>query len=227
MIHLPEPYYISRITPASPVTHNFDAAAWASVPTGTLKYVVPRSSDHHPYVQFRLAYDADGLSVRFHVADRYVRSVITEVNEQVCTDSCVELFLQPTPAGYYNMEVNAGGTMLMYYVEDATVIPGKGFAKLTPLTRTEIAAIPIDSSLPSVIDPELTSPITWEVGWRVPFSLLEQYSGPLTTAPGTIWRGNLYKCGDHTSHPHWLCWAPITGTTFHDPASFGTLIFSK
>ena len=224
MMTLAKTYHIASMTTPSSVTHCFDDPAWVTLPTGSLDYVVPRSSDHHPHVQYRLAYDAGGLSVRFRVEDCFVRSVVTEVNEQVCTDSCVELFLQPTPAGYFNMEVNAGGTMLMYYIEDATSIPGKGLAKFTPVSPTDIATIPIVSSLPRVIDPEISSPVRWEVGWYVPFSLLARYAGPFATTPGTVWRGNLYKCGDRTSHPHWLCWAPITGTTFHDPASFGSLI---
>jgi hypothetical protein len=43
---------------------------------------------------------------------------------------------------------------------------------------------------------------------------------------GQAWRGNFYKCGDETSHPHWGMWAPIReGFTFHQPRFFGTLHF--
>ena len=39
------------------------------------------------------------------------------------------------------------------------------------------------------------------------------------------WRGNLYKCGDRTSHPHWAAWSPVDELNFHLPRCFGTLRF--
>ncbi|MDA0991466.1 MAG: carbohydrate-binding family 9-like protein, partial [Verrucomicrobia bacterium] len=47
-------------------------------------------------------------------------------------------------------------------------------------------------------------------------------------APGVSWRSNLYKCGDATSHPHWLTWSPIDRPKpdFHVPDQFGTLTFA-
>ncbi|MCH8859253.1 MAG: hypothetical protein IID54_06710 [Proteobacteria bacterium] len=43
----------------------------------------------------------------------------------------------------------------------------------------------------------------------------------------TNWRGNFYKCGDKTSHPHWGMWSPITNRlSFHQPALFGDLVFA-
>ena len=43
-------------------------------------------------------------------------------------------------------------------------------------------------------------------------------------ASGQVWRANLYKCGDQTSHPHWASWAPIgEALNFHQPGFFGGL----
>ena len=202
----------------------WEAAPWAGLPAGTLDFVVSRSSEHHPRVRFRLAADPGGLSVRFRVEDRYVRSVVTDCNGPVCTDSCVEFFWQPTPAGYFNMEVNAGGVALLSYIEDPTIVPGQGFAKWTSVAAEIVARVPVVTTLPRVIDPEMPDPVTWEAGWRLPFALLAPYAGPITATPGTAWRGNLYKCADHTSHPHWLCWAPIEGWSFHQPRFFGEMV---
>ncbi len=43
---------------------------------------------------------------------------------------------------------------------------------------------------------------------------------------GFTLHGNFYKCGDLTSEPHYLSWAPVTfeHPNFHLPAFFGNLI---
>jgi hypothetical protein len=51
-------------------------------------------------------------------------------------------------------------------------------------------------------------------------ALLERYTGPITEKS---WRGNFYKCGNATSRPHWLSWAPLTDRNFHLPVCFGSL----
>jgi hypothetical protein len=55
--------------------------------------------------------------------------------DEVWKDSCVEIFLQPKPdAGYFNLEMNAGGAHLCCYIEDPERVPG-GFKKFTPPAR--------------------------------------------------------------------------------------------
>ena len=60
-----------------------------------------------------------------------------------------------------------------------------------------------------------------------PFAALEPYAAVARPQRGDRWRGNLYKCADHTSHPHWLTWAPINRPRpdFHVPDQFGILTF--
>jgi hypothetical protein len=53
--------------------------------------------------------------------------------------------------------------------------------------------------------------------------VLEKYAGKLGKIAGQTWRGNFYKCGNETSHPHWGAWSPVTELNFHLPASFGTI----
>ncbi|MBO4512195.1 MAG: hypothetical protein J5746_05485, partial [Victivallales bacterium] len=38
------------------------------------------------------------------------------------------------------------------------------------------------------------------------------------------WTANFYKCADQTSHPHWITWAPLTVTNYHQPNQFQALI---
>ena len=46
--------------------------------------------------------------------------------------------------------------------------------------------------------------------------------------PGIHFRGNCYKCGDRTEHPHFLAWNPVHTPTpdFHRPEFLGEMILS-
>ncbi|MEW6750677.1 MAG: carbohydrate-binding family 9-like protein [Candidatus Latescibacterota bacterium] len=72
------------------------------------------------------------------------------------------------------------------------------------------------------VEPEIAEPTTWVVEYHVPFALLATYFGAAAPRAGTAWRANFYKCGDHTSHPHWGSWAPVATPrpNFHQPDSF-------
>ena len=78
------------------------------------------------------------------------------------------------------------------------------------------------------MEPEIAEPTTWCVEFRIPLSLLEGQTTVTKPGPGVSWRANFYKCGDKTSHPHWLTWAPVgfPKPHFHLPEFFGTLEFS-
>ena len=78
-------------------------------------------------------------------------------------------------------------------------------------------------SLPDRIPVEITEPVRYRVGFFLPFELFHTVMGTETPAPGVVWRGNVYKCADETSHPHWGCWQPVPELNFHNPAAFGEL----
>lgn len=187
----------------------------------------PRSSTHRPRVRAQLRYDADrNLLLRFEVEDQYVRSVCRAYQDPVCTDSCVEFFVQPKPdRGYLNFEMNAGGTLLLHYVTDPTPGPN-GFRGCEHVPWELGQKVQIVSSLPAVVDPEITEPLCWSLEAVIPVEVLEAFVGPLGPLLGQIWRANFYKCGDRTSHPHWAMWSPIGEVlSFHQPAFFGRLEF--
>jgi hypothetical protein len=114
--------YVVKRTPVAPgPTDAWDAPAWAPARTLAVEHFHPKSSAHRPVTRARLLYDADHLYVLFHVRDRYVRCVHTTYQSMVSRDSCVEFFLQPPgQPGYFNFEINCGGTLLLYFIEDVT-----------------------------------------------------------------------------------------------------------
>jgi hypothetical protein len=199
--------------------------AWATAGVGEIKHFRSESSSHRPRTLFRLLHGPDGIAGIFQVDDRYVRSIRTKYLDPVWKDSCVEFFMQPRPdRGYFNLEMNAGGAHLCYYVEDPTRTP-EGLKKFTPLPAELGQAIQIRSSLPKTIEPEMTAAVKWELNFFIPFAILDKQAGPLGKIGGQSWRGNFFKCAEEISHPHWASWSPVDELNFHLPRCFGTIHF--
>jgi hypothetical protein len=218
-------YPVRRASPGLPLSVDWDGPGWAPAQTLELACFRPEGSPHRPRTRARLLYDDERLFGIFRVEDRYVRSRHTRYGDPVYRDSCVEIFLEPRPGqGYLNFECNAGGTLLASHVRDPERTAA-GFRDFAPLSAAEARRVAVASSLPPVVDPEVAAPLTWTLAFALPLGLLEARVGPLGPLAGQVWRANLYKCGDDTSHPHWASWSPLTERNFHLPACFGTLRF--
>lgn len=212
---------------------NLDALAgegiWAESEVFAIDQYHPDGSDHHPRATARALYDDEALYLQFSVEDRYVRAVQTEYQASVCTDSCVEFFFWASPAaGYFNVEMNCGAAMLwQYYPDVAPPPPGEWRKKVQP-SAEEAGALERWAQLSLPIEPEVSGPLDWRLAMRLPFAALKPYvgAGVAHPKPGTVWRANFYKCGDHTSHPHWGAWSSIgPELSFHQPTRFGQLVF--
>ncbi len=218
-------YTVQWADPLPHLSADWDDPAWKAAETAELQSFRPESSAHHPRTRLRLLHGAGGLRGLFQVRDQFVRSIRTRYMDEVWKDSCVEIFLQPRPdAGYFNLEMNAGGAHLCSYIQDPERVPG-GFKRFTRLPAEMGERIEVRSSLPRVVDPEIAEPVTWQLNFYAPWEVLGHYSGSLGQVRGQRWRGNFYKCADESSHPHWVSWAPIDLLNFHIPRCFGTLCF--
>lgn len=185
----------------------------------------PEGSGYEPETKYKLAHCPDGLFGIFQVKDKYIHCVHTEFQSHVYKDSCVEIFLQPKPdKGYFNFEFNCGGSLLTYYISDHTPV-GDRFKEYLPLSPEADQLIKRFHSLPKMMQEEERDPMTWYLEFFIPFSIMEKHIGSLDFSEN--WRGNLFKCGDETSHPHWGSWAPVDEFNFHTPHNFGSLQFAK
>jgi hypothetical protein len=205
----------------------WDAGQWSHAETLEIRSFHPASSEHRPHSQARLLHDERTLFVFFRVEDRFVRCVYTSYQDPVWRDSCVEFFVQPANQdGYFNFEINCGGTLLLGYLGGAA--PCSGTTKKSgPIDRKTAATIKINHSLPRTIEAEIQGPVTWFVQCAIPFSVFEKSTGNIHRITGTTWKANFYKCGDDTSHPHWASWAPIgEKLNFHQPALFAPIHFA-
>lgn len=195
---------------------------WQDVATLAIDQILGDPPVHRPQTQTKLQYDDEAIYAIFQVHDRYVRAVAENIQDSVCCDSCVEFFFTPgedIAAGYFNLEVNAGGVPLFHF----QTIPRQGQL----FTPEQVDQIEIKSSEPKIIEPEMTEPHTWTLEYRLPLAILETYAPVARPAPGVCWRANFYKCADQSSHPHWLTWSPlvVAKPDFHVPEFFGTLLF--
>jgi len=214
-------YKIKRINGL--ITTNWDGEIWQKVEILELKnYMGPRPS-HFPKVTAKLLYDSNNLYVFFKVEDKYVKAVAQKLNDPICRDSCVEFFFTPSENlldGYFNIEINCGGTMLICHQKARNKDKKKIFEQ-------DCSKIKIFASMPKIVETEIDAPTVWTLQYHLPFEILEKYAKIDKPRGGAKWRANFYKCADNTSHPHWLTWNFVNGLKpdFHQPKYFGTLIF--
>lgn len=176
----------------------------------------PGAFPYAPFCFGRLARTEDALVADFRVSGLDMRVQNTEDRGSVWEDSCCELFLQvPGDENYYNFEVNAAGKLVASY--------GPGRASRKSLDDEAFADIVRIAEIHGAQD--FAGGIwSWRIILMIPFRLMGLDSDKL---PASL-RGNIYKCGDKTAHPHYLSWAPV-GTPspdFHRPEYFGEFLLT-
>ncbi len=216
-------YRAKRLSAPLTIDANWDKPQWNAVQPATLTLFMGDKPAHFPKTQFKVAYDANNVYVIFRVEDNYVRAVQQGYHAPVCSDSCVEFFFTPgtdIAKGYFNLETNCGGTILFNH----QIARGVNVKKLAP---ADLDTIEIAHSQPTIVDPEIQTPTTWTLEYRLPIAILKKYTPIVKPAPGVTWKANFYKCADKTSHPHWLTWSlvDLPKPNFHRPDFFGDLIF--
>jgi hypothetical protein len=219
-------YHVARLTGSAPSSPDATHEAWRATEVAQVATFRPEGSHHRPHTSVRLLHDDHAIHGLFTVEDRFVRSVHEGFQAPVWKDSCVEFFVRPRGhGGYFNFEMNAGGSLLSTYIVNWERVPG-GFKEFTQLPDSDLAQVTVCSTLPRRVEPELPGPLAWSLYVRIPVSMLERHTGPLGPLAGQTWTGNFFKCGDETSHPHWASWSPVRALNFHDPHCFGRLVFA-
>jgi hypothetical protein len=219
-------YIVRRVKEVPALEGDWDDPVWDHADILAIDNFHAEGSEHQPEAHARMLYDDEGLHLIFHVRDRYVVWRHSNFQDPVCRDSCAEFFVQPAQSkGYFNFEMNCGGTLLTSFIEDHRRTPD-GFEKYEMLPADCDALVERCSECIVPLGVEHTDPVDWVVQYRVPFRVFEGYLGPLGPISGQTWRGNFYKCADDSSHPHWGAWSPIGDElNFHQPDKFALLRF--
>ena len=220
-------YRIERARTTPELKGLWEGPAWGRAPALAVSNFHPRSLSRHPKTEAKAVYTADAVYVHFQVNDAHVYCVHQNPQDSVCRDSCVEFFVKPrADKGYFNFEINCGGTMLLYYIWDQSIQPGGGgFNGRESVAPEWFDQVTIYHSMPRRVDPPVAEPTTWRIEFRIPRAVLEHYVGPLGDFAGQTWRANFYKCGGDTAFDHWVAWSPVEILNFHQPDKFAPIAF--
>lgn len=175
----------------------------------------PEVAPYIPDCNGSVARSATHLCVMFHVRGLDLRATAMEDNGNSWEDSCCEFFVaDPFDGTYYNFELTCVGSLL-----SAKGAGRQDRVKLDPAVLSNVIRYSSLEKRPTVISGRI---LGWTVVMLIPFKLIGVDPDNL---PVSL-RGNFYKCGDLTAHPHFLSWNPV-GTPkpdFHRPEFFGELL---
>lgn len=210
--------YIIRRLPAGETLPDLTSPfseAWKNCPAAPIANYIWDVNGYKPACEAKVMYDESGLYVYMCACEDKVRAVMP-MRGMVCTDSCLEFFLQADIARdmYVNIETNPLGNQLIGLGKDRWY-------------RFECVQLPLkDMEVKhSVTDPDAPTGGKWEIAYRITAEWLEMWFG-VKPESGLIMRGNFYKCGDKSEFAHYGSWNPVSSARpdFHRPESFGKLI---
>lgn len=207
---------ISKKTSIEKINEMIDTNAFDYVSIEKLNW--PDEYADKPEVGFKLFQAEDGIILKFNVTEKFTRAIYTKDNDKVYTDSCVELFIDPSGDGsYYNFEFNAIGTLLLGFGKDRH---GRQQApeEISGLVKrlSSLGRLPLETTALQK---------SWQLTVFIPFTAFWYHS--ISSLAGKTIKGNLQKCGDDLPTPHYTTWNPIKTPhpDYHQPLYFGTLQF--
>jgi len=216
-------YTVSKLIQSMKIDGDWNKPQWLNAKGINIKNRMGDKPFFEPSVQAKMLYDNENVYVIFRVKDRYVRCLVTDYNGPVYEEPAVEFFFSPDPElpdRYFNLEINCGGTPLMHYND---------FAAKThnPIELEDIKKVEIAHSLPQVVDPEITKPVTWTIEYKIPLAMLEKYSKIIYPKPGIEWRANFYNIAEKGTNIHFYTWSVVDNPVpnFHLPRFFGIIKF--
>lgn len=216
-------YHVGKLKKPMKIDADWQKPQWKKAKAAMISNYMGEIPGFRPEATVKMLYDDNNIYVIFYVRDRYVRCITDKINGPVWLDSAVEFFFSPDPElplQYFNLETNCGGTPLLHY----NTVPRKESKRLQ---EDDIKQIEIASTLPKIIDPEISNPVEWTLEYRIPLTLLEKYAKITRPSKGIEWKANFYKIAENNSNPHYITWSKIENEKpdFHKPQFFGRLVF--
>ncbi|MBR2934249.1 MAG: carbohydrate-binding family 9-like protein [Oscillospiraceae bacterium] len=189
---------------------------WSAIPALEMNESYYKTLEEIPVRAWtQIAYNDEALLIRQWTREPNIRRELTGMLDEVCEDSCLEVFLCPIEGDerYINVEYNPNRSRYLGF--------GTGIPDLVRL-------VPEDNN--DAFDPKVTmTEDGWELTYRIPYAFIRRFFPDFAPEAGKAMRVNCSKCGNLTEIPHWLTWnrLPCTPTsfTFHLPSKFGRMIF--
>ena len=215
-------YTIARIPDCADLTCDSTAQPWVGLDAVQINRFPWCVEGAKQQTTVRAGYGGDCIYVHFGCEDSHISASRTELNGDVCRDSCVEFFatVAEAPNSYFNLEINCCGVIHLGY--------GSGRADRTHVRAETASGIRVAGSVPGLRKAESRDDDGWSLACALPLGVLSDLAGTrVSVGPGTQWRGNFYRCGG-VSDAQYACWSSIRTprADFHRPGFFGVLAFA-
>lgn len=173
---------------------------------------------YHPEVNVKLWHNNTSLFVQYEVNEEYVAALTSKDNGEVWKDSCVEFFISFDNNGYYNIESNCIGKILMSHRQGRKI-------NVEYATPEILGSIKRNSSLGNKTFKCRKDSEPWKLTLQIPVTAFFKHK--LNGLEGVNARFNIYKCGDNLPNPHFVSLFPISTAhpDFHCPEFFGDISF--
>lgn len=171
-----------------------------------------------PEVSASLWHDGNRLYISYDVKEDDIAALASKDNNWVHTDSCVEFFVAFDNDGYYNIESNCIGTVLMSHRKDRKT-------DVNYASEEVLNSIERKPSLGKETFATRKADGRWQLTLSIPADAFFKHD--ISSFNGVRCKANIYKCGDNLPKPHFMSWQPV-GTPspdFHRPEYFGEVLF--
>jgi len=188
------------------------SVVWENIPAADLEYMTNWTEYTDITTSVRMCCDDEALYIKFAAKEAEIRAESSGPLGSPCCDSCFEFFFSPYLGDdrYINIEFNPNTSMHLGFGGES---------------KTRVRCLLKDMAR---FDPKVEYISDgWTLEYKVPYEFIRMFFPDFKTDSGCEFRGNFYKCGDKTPHPHYLTWNHVTTEhpNFHRPSDFGSLIF--
>lgn len=173
---------------------------------------------YSPEAGVRLWHNGSHLFLSFEVQEEFVAATAEKDNDKVSKDSCVEFFVAFDDNGYYNIEANCTGKILMSHRKGRKI-------EVEYASPSILSLIQRNPSLGCGRFNCKKNEGKWELLLSIPVASFFKHE--FTSFTGLKGKANLYKCGDNLPEPHYLSWNPVKTDLpdFHRPEFFRSIQF--
>ena len=195
-----------KITPDNAAIASINSVNW------------PDNFPYKPNVTAKLWHNGKNLFIKYEVDEKDVMALASIDNGEVWKDSCAEFFVAFDNKGYYNIESNCIGKILMSHRKSRK-------ENVEYASEDVLSLIKRNPSLGSNPFECKPSSEEWSLLLEIPVSSFFKHDMP--DFHGLHAKANIYKCGDNLPTPHFISWNPIKteNPDFHRPEFFGDMYF--
>lgn len=218
------PTYVCRkIDRDLEVTGRADDPLWGKAEVAELRDAVSGAPGRYR-TEARLLYNERFLYIAFRCEDDYPWSTLTEHDDPIYEEECVEAFLCPSGKirQYYEINVSPRGTVFDAFILNGRAVGGdrthfRGLKEYT--CEGLLVEVFIDGTL------NQRGARGWSAEYAIPFTSLVG-ADEIVPRSGDVWRMNLFRIdAPEKDRPEYYSWSIPGVADFHLPWRFGTLRF--